>query len=111
MDERAQVTYRLSDVPKRNAGANPAARGVAILIQSVTFPRSIAHCVSELEHSISVLPNNEKTLIAIHRLMRQLDNAKIEKLKQLELQGFVDQIQIGFAQLHNELQFAYFGGG
>lgn len=80
------------------------------LIQSVTFPRSIAHCVSELEHSISVLPNNEKTLIAIHRLMRQLDNAKIEKLKQLELQGFVDQIQIGFAQLHNELQFAYFGG-
>ncbi|MCG8609897.1 MAG: alpha-E domain-containing protein [Pseudomonadales bacterium] len=78
------------------------------LIQSETFPRAIAHCMIEVERCVEGLPNHDKSIVIIHRLMRQLDNAEIDKLKQTELQLFMDQLQIGIGQLHEELEMNYF---
>jgi hypothetical protein len=59
---------------------------------------------------VNYLPNHDKVKLVTHRVKRQLDNAHIDELKQAELQLFVDQVQIGFAQIHDELQQAYFSG-
>ncbi|MCP5162853.1 MAG: alpha-E domain-containing protein [Hahellaceae bacterium] len=80
------------------------------LIRSTAFPRAIAHCMNEVEASLKGLPGHEKPLLAIHRIKRQLDAVEIEKLKQAELQHFMDQLQVGFACLHQELQLCFFGG-
>ncbi|AZZ90413.1 alpha-E domain-containing protein [Hahella sp. KA22] len=80
------------------------------LIQSKVFPRAIAHAMSEVEKSLESLPNHEKAQLVIHRINRQIDNVEIAKLKQTELQNFMDQLQVGFAQTHEELSVAYFGG-
>jgi uncharacterized alpha-E superfamily protein len=79
------------------------------LIQSSTFPRAIARCLHELEFSLETLPNHEKILLIVHRVKRQLDKIDYSKLEQAELQNAMDMLQIGFAQIHDELSITYFG--
>ena len=80
------------------------------LFQSAVFPRSINHCLNMVQYCVETLPNHDKTLLVILRGKRQLDQAKISALKQAELQAFIDQLQIGFSQIHDELVTAYFSG-
>lgn len=80
------------------------------LFQSKHFPRSIGHCMSELQHLLETLPNHGRVLLATHRIKRQLDNADLAKLKQAELQLFIDQLQVGLASVHDDLMEAYFSG-
>ena len=80
------------------------------LFQSEVFPRSLSFCINSVQSAVDFLPNREKTQLVVHRIKRQLDNAQIDKLKQTELQLFVDQLQVGFAQTHDELVSAYFSG-
>lgn len=49
-------------------------------------------------------------LITTHRIKHQLDNVSIDTLKHKELQLFMDPLQVGFGQLHNDLQMNYFSG-
>jgi len=60
--------------------------------------------------AVEFLPNHDKTQLVVHRVKRQLDHAQIDQLKQAELQAFNDQLQIGFAQVHDELRSTYFSG-
>lgn len=80
------------------------------LFQSESFPRSLLFSINGVEKALENLPGHEKMQLVIQRIKRQLDNAQIEKLKQTELQQFIDQLQIGFAQAHDELQQTYFSG-
>lgn len=80
------------------------------LFQSAVFPRSLSFAINAVQNCVERLPNHDKVLLVMHRIRRQLDNAQIDKLKQAELQMFIDQLQIGFAQAHDELQAAYFSG-
>lgn len=80
------------------------------LFQSEVFPRSLNFSINAVQNAVNFLPNHDKTKLVVHRVKRQLDNAQFDKLKQTELQMFVDQLQIGFAQIHDELVSAYFSG-
>lgn len=80
------------------------------LFQSTVFPRSLSFCVNAVQSGINFLPHHDKVELVIHRVKRQLDHAQIEKLKQAELQTFIDQLQVGLAQTHDELQLTYFSG-
>ena len=80
------------------------------LFQSAVFPRSLLFSINAAESAAENLDNHDKVQLTIQRIKRQLDNAQIEKLKQNDLQQFIDQLQVGFAQAHDELQAAYFSG-
>ena len=80
------------------------------LFQSSGFPRSLLFSINSVEKAVARLVNHENVQRVIHRIKRQLDNAQIDKLKQNELQQFIDQLQVGFAQAHDELQQTYFSG-
>jgi uncharacterized alpha-E superfamily protein len=80
------------------------------LFQSTVFPRSLSFCINAVQSALSFLPHHDKTELVVHRVKRQLDNAHIDTLKQTELQSFIDQLQVGFAQTHDELQLTYFSG-
>lgn len=80
------------------------------LFQSTVFPRSLLFAINAVESAVENLHGHEKVQLVIHRIKRQLDHAQIEKLKQNDLQQFIDQLQVGFAQAHDELQQVYFSG-
>lgn len=80
------------------------------LFQSESFPRSLSFSIDAVQNAVNFLPHHDKAKLVVHRVKRQLDNAQFDKLKQTELQMFIDQLQVGFAHIHDELQHAYFSG-
>jgi uncharacterized alpha-E superfamily protein len=80
------------------------------LIQSDIFPRAISHCIREVQTSVLHLHNHEKVQLVIMRIKRQLENDDIAQLQQADLAQYIDNLQIGFGQLHDELTKIYFSG-
>jgi len=79
------------------------------LIQSPKFPRAIARCLYELSFSLETLPNHKSVEEIVKRIEKQLKKMDYKRLEQGELQNAMDMLQIGFAQIHNELSLTYFG--
>jgi uncharacterized alpha-E superfamily protein len=80
------------------------------LFQSEVFPRSLTFSINAVQSAVDFLSHHDNPKRVVHRVKRQLANAQFDKLKQAELQMFIDQLQVGFAQIHDELQNAYFSG-
>jgi uncharacterized alpha-E superfamily protein len=80
------------------------------LIQSDIFPRAISHCIREVQTYVQHLHNHDKVQLVIMRIKRQLENDDITQLQQSDLAQYIDILQIGFGQLHDELAKIYFSG-
>jgi len=80
------------------------------LLQSEIFPRAIAHCIREVQSCVQQLHNQDKVMLVIMRIKRQIEGDDVTQLQQADLQHYIDNLQIGFAQLHDELVKAYFSG-
>lgn len=80
------------------------------LFRSAAFPRSISHCIGVVAQCVASLPHHEGALRVTDEIRRQLEEARLDLLRQGELQSFVDQLQIGFGDLHRELTRVYFSG-
>ncbi|MCH5372973.1 MAG: alpha-E domain-containing protein, partial [Planctomycetes bacterium] len=53
-------------------------------------------------------PRNEASLRVTGRLARVLDGAELARLSQLDLHAFVDDLQLGIADLHGEVASTWF---
>ncbi|MGD8547253.1 MAG: alpha-E domain-containing protein [Thiohalophilus sp.] len=78
------------------------------LLQERRFPRAFYHTIGEVENCLQHLPHNEKPLKILTRLQKKVLAAKPEKLRQEELHGFVDDMQLGLAKLHEQITKSYF---
>jgi uncharacterized alpha-E superfamily protein len=80
------------------------------LLQDRLFPRAVFHCLSELERSLADLPRNAATLDSISQLKQRVTEARIPELAlaREELHQFIDELQIGLGDVHNQLVATYF---
>ncbi len=78
------------------------------LLHSPIFPRSVLHCIGEVENSVSSLPNSDSPLRAVARVKRVLREQDFSALAQESLHDFLDEIQVGLSDIHDELSRAYF---
>jgi uncharacterized alpha-E superfamily protein len=79
------------------------------LIYSNAFPRAINHCVNQVELCARALPQPGLVLEEIGFLRELLHQADVEKLKTSTLNRFIDELQVGFARIHEALDKSYFG--
>jgi uncharacterized alpha-E superfamily protein len=79
------------------------------LLQDTDFPRSVAHTLGEiascLEHK---LPHSEEPLRAALRLQRLVAEADVNKLHDEGLHEFIDQLQLEFGDLHQQISTTWF---
>ena len=78
------------------------------IFQSPLFPRSVRYCIEHARICLERLPRNESALRVTGRLARALDGAELARLSQLELHAFVDDLQLGIADLHGEVASTWF---
>lgn len=78
------------------------------IFQSPLFPRAVRYCIEHARISLERLPRNEASLRVIGRLARTLDGADLARLSQHELHAFVDDLQLGIADLHGEIASTWF---
>ena len=78
------------------------------LFQSAAFPRSVAHCCERMRASLEHLPRNDAALRVAGRLSRKLSGTAVQRLVQVELHRFVDDLQLDIGDLHDEIAATWF---
>lgn len=78
------------------------------LLQDEYFPRAVAFCLRQLEICLRKLPRNEASLVALAALKQKLNAAAVPELAHEGLHKFIDEVQIGFGELHDQIAAAYF---
>ncbi|MBK1650245.1 alpha-E domain-containing protein [Rhabdochromatium marinum] len=78
------------------------------IFQSDSFPRAVRYCMEAVRAGLEHLPRNEAALRILGRLARSLDNAQLERLSPADLHAFVDELQAGIGDLHQEIAATWF---
>lgn len=94
---------------RRHVGVH--VRGPAVvkyLLTDSQFPRSVQHCLAEIEGCVAALPDHARPLRAIRRAWRRLSGIQLEKRSAADLHIELDEMQADLAEIHNELASQYF---
>ncbi len=81
---------------------------VIFLLQNEEFPRSLAHCITQLSGVIDDLPNHSKPLTQIAKTYRAIKHANIEKLLGNGLFQYIDDLQIEIGAIHQAISATWF---
>lgn len=78
------------------------------LLQDALFPRAVQHCLDKVEQSLMRLPRNAEPLGSIARARKMLNEARVLELADAGLHEFIDELQIGLGDVHDQLAATYF---
>ncbi len=93
---------------RRHVGVHAEGEKVlAFLLNNVQFPRSVRHCLSEIQSALSELPGTEP-MRRLHGLQADLDDADFYALAQNGLHEYCDSLQSGLAELSSDIGSTYF---
>lgn len=78
------------------------------LLQNREFPRSVMFCMGAIGGCLPHLPQNRGVERAIWRVRALAQDANVDRLVERGLSEFIDEIQIGFGEVHAAFAQAYF---
>lgn len=81
---------------------------VAYLLQDDRFPRAVAYCLGDLEARLRQLPRHEEAVRAVAQSKRRVQDAHIAPLLDHGLHEFIDELQLGFANVHERVAATWF---
>lgn len=82
---------------------------VHFLIKNEQFPRSVGHCLSEVNGCVTSLPRNDHALRSITRVQRMIIEMDVAWLFEGNLHEFIDQLQLELADIHEQVSQTWFG--
>lgn len=78
------------------------------LINDPNFPRSVLHCIREVEACFNFLPESEGLSENLHQLIELLKIQDFHKMNPARLHDLLDKIQIKLGITHNQIAEAWF---
>jgi uncharacterized alpha-E superfamily protein len=81
------------------------------LFQSRIFPRAVAHCLAEIEYSMTLLPEHKPALAAAEKVLKKLASTDCGELVDSELHGFIDDLQLQLVDVHGAIVGTWFSPG
>jgi len=78
------------------------------LLADPHFPRSVSHCLGEIENCLCDLVNYEEPLKVARHAWKRLDGARLDDLTADNLHDRLDQMQGDLAELHTAISRQYF---
>ncbi len=81
---------------------------VNFLLRDPHFPRTVAHCLGEIESCLSVLVNYQGPLNIARHAWRRLDAMDLSDVSPAPLHDFLDHLQLDLGELHNAISRQYF---
>ena len=78
------------------------------LLQNREFPRSVTYGLNMIASTLPQLPHNRAIERAVDRTRALVQDANLEKLLESGLHEFVDEVQVGLADVHDTVSNAYF---
>jgi len=81
---------------------------IDFLIHDMRFPRSVEHCLSEIESCLKLMPRSQQLLQLAIRIRHELSRHSTKNLSDEALHQYLDQLQAKLAEVHNTLTRHYF---
>jgi uncharacterized alpha-E superfamily protein len=81
---------------------------VGFLLQNDYLPRSVAHCLDQVEECLGDLPLHKNTLKPVREARRHLSRIKPENLDAGTLHAEVDRLQIAISAIHKQIRDTWF---
>ena len=81
---------------------------VSFLLQNDYYPRSVAHCLDQVEECLGDLPLHRDTLAPLREVRRRVNRLKPGKLNANSLHAEVDRLQVGFSDIHRKIRETWF---
>lgn len=78
------------------------------LFKERLFPRSFYHAICEVEDCLRSLPRGERSMDRLNQLKEDILESNPETFDQAKLHKFIDELQLGLAQVHTEISENYF---
>jgi uncharacterized alpha-E superfamily protein len=94
---------------RRHVGVHVRAHDVVeFLLKDPHFPRTVHHCLNEIEGCLAVLPDHELAMKAARQAFRRLDMMKLDGLAPVVLHEYLDQVQADLSAIHEAVSRQYF---
>jgi uncharacterized alpha-E superfamily protein len=94
---------------RRHVGVHVRAHDVvSFLLKDPHFPRTVHHCLNEIEGCLAVLPNHEQAMKAARQAFRRLDMMNLEAVVPVVLHEYLDQVQADLSAIHEAVSQQYF---
>lgn len=81
---------------------------VNFLLGDTRFPRSVKHCLGELESCLKLMPKSQQLQHLVIQLRRKLSPHDTEGLSAEALHQYLDNLQADLAEIHDALTRHYF---
>jgi len=78
------------------------------LLQYTPLPRSVAHCLDQVEECITSLPRHRETLGQLREVRRYVTQQRPVKLRTDTLHRVVDRLQVGISAVHGRIHETWF---
>ncbi|NTV96423.1 MAG: alpha-E domain-containing protein [Thiobacillus sp.] len=94
---------------RRHVGVHVRSQDVvAFLLKDPHFPRTVHHCLNEIEGCLAVLPANAQAMKAARQAWRRLDRMQLDGLAPVVLHEYLDQVQADLGAIHGAVSKQYF---
>jgi uncharacterized alpha-E superfamily protein len=94
---------------RRHVGVHVRSQDVVqFLLKDAHFPRTVRHCLDEIEGCLSALPNHQEPMKSARLAWRRLDRLQLDGLASEELHDYLDQIQEDLDGIHAAVAKLYF---
>jgi uncharacterized alpha-E superfamily protein len=81
---------------------------VNYLLKNPHFPRTVLHCIAEIEECVSMLPEHSEVMHKVRQAWRRVDAMKLNDLKPVVLHEYLDQVQTDLGTIHGAVARQYF---
>lgn len=78
------------------------------LIQDYFFPRTINHCLHEVQNSLRNLPRHMVPIRCLNQIIRNVESAQLDNISKKALHRYIDELQQKLADLHSTISATYF---
>lgn len=81
---------------------------VEFLFQEKRFPRSVKHCLSEMEACLQLMPQSEKIITATNSAQTNLNQLNTKAMNLTKLHEYIDISQLYLGKIHQSIDLVYF---
>jgi uncharacterized alpha-E superfamily protein len=81
---------------------------LSFLFQNAEFPRSIRHCLLELQHCLDGLPRGKPVVQKVHEVTQVVADLKVAQMDNAALHAEVDRLQLALADLNQQMTDTWF---
>jgi uncharacterized alpha-E superfamily protein len=81
---------------------------INFLLKDMRFPRSVEHCLSEIESCLKLMPISQQMQQIVAQLRHKIAQRHTDSLNTIALHEYLDRLQAELGEIHDALNHRYF---